>query len=114
MTNAYDEFDPWSAQKVEQCVLRLAEITRASSNAEDAKTVARNCEELDKFGKLYVRMFECMTDPDFVRDDTKFHGLLKMIKVRHRLETGAIDDRTATSLAADIVLETSRTPQSNS
>lgn len=95
-------YTPWTAQRVSECVDRLAQLTRGGVDADTIKTQDR---ELADFASKYTVFFTKLTDPAFVQDADHVKTVKQLVTLRGMVETGIMTDVQAQAQAADTALQ---------
>ena len=94
-------YTPWTAQRVSECVDRLAQLTR---NGVDAEVIKEKDPEIADFASKYTVFFSKLTDPAFVRDAGHVKTVKQLVTLRGLVELGAITEVEAQAQAADTAL----------
>ena len=101
-------YTPWTAVRVRDVVMRIAQATRSGT---DAATL-RGDAEIGEFASKYTVFFQKLTDPAFVADEAHVKTVLKIVALKGMVEQGLLDETTAQAQSADIALKSlaSRVP----
>lgn len=95
-------YTPWTAQKVSECVDRLAQLTRDGVDADTIKTLD---EDLADFASKYTVFFAKLTDTRFVEDAAHVKTVKQLVTLRGMVEIGLMSEVEAQAQAADTALQ---------
>lgn len=102
-------YDPWSAERVNECVDRLVLFTRGGMAGD---VIRQQDKELDDFASKYTVFFAKLTDPAFANDRDHVVTVKRLIALRAAVEGGGLSETEAQAQSADIALKSlvSRVP----
>ena len=95
-------YEPWSAQRVSDCVDRLVMATLARGASPETSSLDP---DLIEFSQKYTVFFKKLTDPEFVKDPTHVLTVKKLVDLRARVEEGGLNLQEAQAQSADIALK---------
>ena len=84
-----DRFQPWPADRLRDCVMRLRQLARDVGHAEATRVALRDA-ELASFARTYKRIFASVTDP---ATTPEFLDVVLAMNEAHADPVGTADER---------------------